>query len=428
MAARTTRIAVSASLVTFLLTAAPLHAQTLSPEERQIASYVDLHLNEALAFFERIVNIDSTTENLAGVREVGKAFGSEFEPLGFTARWLDMPAGMNRAGHLLAERQGSRGKRLLLIGHLDTVLKGERFVRDGAVARGTAVSDMKGGDVILLFALKALASTGALKDTRIVVMLTGDEEMQGAPLSVSRGDLVGAAKRSDLVLSFEPEVDGKATVGRRGISSWSLEVSGATGHSGQMFSAELGSGAIFEAARILNAFYDRLHTEQYLTFNPSVIVGGTDVTTNGWQGTASGKHNVVPQAVRVSGDLRFISEEQKAHAREVMRDIVSQNLPKTKAVITFEDEFPAMSVTPGNQALLADLDRVSRDLGFGAVEPLDPSQRGAGDISFVAPIISGLDGLGIGGGKAHAPGEYAELDRLPLLIKRAALLIYRLTR
>jgi glutamate carboxypeptidase len=132
--------------------------------------------------------------------------------------------------------------------------------------------------------------------------------------------------------------------------------------------------------------------------------------------------------VTVRGDLRFISEEQRESAKARMREIVTRNLPNTKAQLTFEDNYPAMSPTAANYALLQLLDQSSRDLGLGKVEAFDPGGRGAGDISFVAPFISGLDGLGAKGGGSHTAEEFAELDSLSVQIKRAALLIYRLTR
>lgn len=379
--------------------------------------------------FEKVVNIESPTENLAGVKQVGVIFKKELESLGLTAKWIDMPAEMKRAGHLVAETNGTKGKRLLLIGHIDTVLSGEKFRREGNKAYGTGTSDMKGGAVVLLYALKALHAAGALKDARIKVMYTGDEESAGLPLEVSRGDMVAAAKRSDLALSFEPTVRNTATVGRRGSSFWTLEVEGKTGHSGQIFTENMGSGAIFEAARIINQFYEALHKEKYLTFNPSVILGGTEAELKEVTGTATGKANVVPAKVVVMGDLRFISEEQKETAHTKMRQIVARNLPGTSAKITFRDSYPAMTPTEGNCALLKQLNQVSQDLNFGKVEALDPGERGAGDIGFISHLLPGLDGIGgARGGNAHAPGEWADLEPLPVLIKRAAVLIYRLTR
>lgn len=420
-----------AFVVTLSFTYAPrsIGCQALSPDEKRIIDYIDKHNGEALNFLESIVNIQSPTEDLAGVRSVGMAFKKEFESLGMIARWIDMPPEMKRASNLVAETRGTRGKRILLLGHIDTVLRGEKFRREGTKAYGTGINDMKGGNVVLLYALRALFATGALKDTQIIVVLTGDEENSGKPMSVSRGDMIDAAKRSDAALSFEAAVRNTGTVGRRGASSWKLEVEAKTGHSSGIFKESAGNGAIFEASRILNQFYETLRGEKYLTFNPSIIVGGTTAEVENAQGSASGKTNVIPAKVIVKGDLRFISEEQKEAVRAKMRDIVAKSLPGTSAKITFEDGLPAMTPSEGNYALLKQLDQVSQDLGLGKVEALDPGDRGAGDIGVISAIVPGLDGLGIdSGGNSHAPGEWTRIDTLPMLTKRAAILIYRLTR
>ena len=407
----------------------PLVAQTLNADERKIVEFVDKHNDEAIALIAKTVNISSPTEDLGGVKEVGMVFSRELAALGLTAKWIDMPAAQRRAGHLVAENKGTKGKRLLLLGHLDTVLKGEPYRRVGNTVFGTGVGDMKGGNVVAVYALKALHAAGVLKDTQVIVMFTGDEENSCDPVEICRGDMITAAKRSDIALSFEGAVRNTATVGRRGSSSWRIEVEAKTGHSSQIFRESMGNGAIFEASRILNEFRTQLGGEKYLTFNPSFFVGGTTITTQGPDGTASGKTNVVPAKVVVRGDLRFISEEQKEKTRTRMREIVAKSLPGAKATITFEDGIPAMTPVEGNYALLKQLDQVSRDLGFGTVEALDPGDRGAGDIAFISGIVPGLDGLGIGGGQnSHAKGESASVENLAALTKRAALLIYRLTR
>ena len=424
---KSTARTIAGALLFAVLSATFASAQKISPEEQKLVAYIDAHANEANVLLEKTVNIESPTENLAGVKQVGAVFKAEFESLGFSARWINMPAEMKRAGHLVAEKKGTKGKRVLLLGHIDTVLSGEKFRRDGTKAFGTGSSDMKAGDVVLLFALKALRESGALKDAQIIVMLTGDEEDSGDPVEVSRGDMLAAAKRSDLALSFENGGSNIATVARRGSSDWTLEVTARTGHSSQIFKG-MGSGAIFEAARILNQFYETLRGEEYLTFNPSVISGGTEVEVKDQSLTTRGKTNVVPARVIVRGDLRFIREEQKEAARAKMREIVAKSLPGATATITFADGIPAMSPSAGNYNLLKQLDAVSQDLGFEKIEALDPGVRGAGDVAYVTHLIPGLDGLGATGGGAHARGEYADLDTLPRQIKRAAVLIYRLTR
>jgi len=417
------------SLMICLFLGLPADAQKLTPEEQKIIDYIDKRQADALSMLERAVNIESPTEDLAGVRSVGALFLKKFEAIGMTAKWLDMPAEMKRGGHLLAETKGQKGKRILLLGHLDTVLRGEKYRLDGVTAYGTGVGDMKGGNVILLQALRSLHAVGALKDTRLILILTGDEENSGDPVEVSRGDMISAAKRSDLALSFEGTVGNAATVGRRGSSSWVLEIEAKTGHSSQIFRESMGNGAIFEASRILNEFRETLGKEKYLTFNPALIVGGTTAETKDATGNAAGKTNVVPAKVVVNGDLRFISEEQKERARARMREIVAKNLPGTTSKITFSDGLPAMTPNEGNYGLLKQLDQVSQDLGFGKVEAVDPGDRGAGDVAFVSNMIPSLDGIGIGGGRnSHAKGESAQVDTMSMLTKRAAVLIYRLTR
>lgn len=404
-------------------------AQTINSDEKKIAEYIDKHSNDAIAFLEKTVNIESPTEDIAGVKADGMLFMKEFEAIGMKARWIDMPPETKRAGHLIAATNGTNGKRILLLGHLDTVLRGEKFRRDGDRAYGTGIGDMKGGNVILLQALKAMHAAGTLKDARITVLLTGDEEDSCEPVSLCRGDMITAAKESDLALSFEGTVGNTATVGRRGASSWRLEVDAKTGHSSGVFRENVGYGAIFEASRILNEFRTQMAGETYLTFNPSLFIGGTTSDSTNAAGSATGKTNVIPAKVFVDGDLRFISEEQKEKARAKMREIVSKNLPGTSAKIEFFDGIPAMTPREGNYELLKHLDQASRDLGLGPVVAFDPGRRGAGDIAFIADLIPGLDGIGIAGGqKSHAKGESADLSSMATLTKRAAVLIYRLSR
>lgn len=406
----------------------PVSAVRLTAVERAIVARVEANRERAIELLARTVDQPSATENLEGVRRVGEVYATELQALGFRVRWDGMPAEMRKAGHLVAERDGTRGARLLLIGHLDTVLEGEPFRREGDRAFGSGISDMKGGNLVIVEALRALDEVGALEGRQVIVYLAGDEEETGKPYSVSRASLIEAARRSDVALAFEGYVPGVAVTGRRGFSSWLLEVEGSQGHSSQIFGDERGSGAIFEAARILDDFHDELR-EPYLTYNPSLILGGTEVENDPttFSGRAVGKTNVVPRRVVVQGDLRFLSLEQRDRARERMRAIAARNLPQTSATLTFFDGMPAMAPTEGNRRLLARFDEVSRDLGSGPIVEHDPLERGAADVSFVSGVVeAALDGLGARGGEEHAPGEWIDLAELPAIVERAALLIYRL--
>lgn len=408
----------------------------LSKAEKQIVKTIRKNSADQINFLEKVVNINSGSLNLEGVREVGSVFDDAFKSINFDTKWIDMPSEMNRAGHFFAERKGSKGKRILLIGHLDTVFEEnspfQKFERiDERLAHAPGGNDMKGGDVIILYALKALEENNLIDDAQIIVAFTGDEESTGKPLSISRKDLIEAGKRSDVALGFETATGyDYATVARRGASGWEVKTSGKRAHSSGIFSENVGAGAIFEMGRILNDFYQEVKGEDLLTFNPGVLMGGTFVDYDQMKsgGEAFGKTNVVAQTAMVRGGLRFITEEQKERARAKMREVVANNLPHTSAEVSFEDSYPAMPPTEGNHALLEQLSDVSQALGQGEVKAYDPGKRGAADTSFVASYVSCLDGLGSMGSGAHTPQETVNLQTLEDFTLRAAILIYRLTK
>lgn len=421
----------------FLFLALLAMAQLNSSTERAIVSAVDTGNAAALDLLEKAVNINSGTHNFPGVRAVGVLFRHELDLLGFKTTWVD-GAPFKRAGHLVAERPG-KGKRMLLIGHLDTVFEKDspfqHFQRiDDRTARGPGIIDMKGGDVVIIAALKALKAAGVLDQMNLIVVMTGDEEDSGEPQALARAALVEAAKGAEYALGFEdgPADPKFAVTARRGTSSWKLAVTARTGHSSQIFRSDIGYGANYELARILDGFRRRLGGQPHLTFNPSLVLGGTtlDVDDVLSRGSASGKTNVIAERAVAIGDLRTLSKEQLAQAREAMKSVVATTpLAQTKATLTFEDGYPSMPPTPGNAQLLATYDRASRELGFGAVTAVSPDRAGAADVSFVAGTIKNiLDGIGLMGRDDHSPGETADLTTLPSQTKRAAILMYRLNQ
>jgi glutamate carboxypeptidase len=428
------------TLITFLIFYTSFfidsNAQSLTSIEKKIIEHVKTNMPQTEKLLVDAVNINSGTLNHEGVRQVGQLFRKEFDAMGFTTEWVSLPDSLNRAGHLVAFRKGNKGKKLFLIGHLDTVFEksmtaGPFTKLNDSTATGQGVNDMKGGDVMVIAALKALHAQGLLDDTSITIYFTGDEESAGKPTSISRKDFIERAKQCDVALAYETAMSFDiAATARRGASGWELVTHGKTGHSSGVFNKSMGYGAIYEAARILDEFRETLSQEKYLTFNPGVIVGGTEVNYDPTQakGTAVGKTNIVSQKVVVTGDLRFLTEAQKESARAKMREIVGKNLNATSAEIRFSDGIPAMEPTEANNQLLSVLDKTSRDMGLGPVKAGDPGSRGAGDISYIAQYVSCLDGLGASGRGAHAPGETINLKEYPALTQRTALLIYRLTR
>lgn len=424
--------------------AATAAAQTPKPVEVAMMKAVDAETPAAVTLLETIVNINSGTMNLAGVVAVKNVIEPEIQALGFKTRWEPMNA-IGRAGDLVAEHPcprgtGKCGKRILLIGHMDTVFEPtSNFQKysmvpgtDGNAATGPGVNDMKGGLVVMLTALKAMKAAGVLDNTEIRIVLSGDEEHHGSPLSVSRRDMIAAAKQSDVALEFESggRVDGKdvQSISRRSAGGWRLETTGKSGHSSQIFSDRMGDGAIYEMARILDAFRKEL-PESGLTYNVGLMLGGstTKVSESGNEGEAAGKSNVIPPQAVAIGDLRTLDNEQTERVEAKMEKIVAHHLPQTGATITFSHGYPAMAPNEAGHALVRKLNEVNATLGLPPEQEMDPMLRGAGDIAFVAPYVPGLVGTGAMGQGSHAEGETIFLDSIPRQAKRMALLMDRLS-
>lgn len=408
--------------------------------EAAMVAAVDREVPAGQELLRQIVEINSGTHNLAGVRAVGAVLEPRFKALGFTTRWVAMDE-VHRAGHLIAEHPcpsgGHCGKRMLLIGHMDTVFEldspFQHWSVDGDTATGPGTSDMKGGIVVMLMALEAMQTAGVLRDAAITVVLDGDEEDHGIPAAISRRDLIAAAKQSDVALEFEGTPRSKGvyygSISRRSSTSWKVTATGHTGHSAGIFGERMGYGAVYELARILDAFRTEL-PEPYLTFNVGLMAGGARVetTADGGSATAVGKSNIIPPIAMASGDMRTISDEQTTATQQKMQDIVARHLAGTGAEIVFSEGYPAMPPTEASRALLGLLNEVNTSLGFAEMPELDPLQRGAGDIAFVAALVPGIAGVGATGGGAHAAGETVDLPSQAINAKRNAVLMYRLSR
>lgn len=398
---------------------------------------VEADRDRSLALLEELVNRNSGTLNLAGVEAVGRTMRRELEALGFEVRWVPM-AKVGRAGHLLATRRGRAGtKRLLLIGHLDTVFEPtspfQRFERTGDRATGPGVGDNKGGMVVMLSALKAMQAAGTLADANIEVVLTGDEESAGSPVAEARADLVAAGKRADAALDFEglARENGRdmGSIARRSANDWTLTIKARSGHSSGIFRPEVGDGAVFELARILSRFRAEL-PETDLTFNAGIVAGGAQASLEdgGGGAAATGKTNIIAAQAVARGDFRTLSAEQTVRVRVKMERIVAEHGPGAESTIVFKQGYPPMAPTDGNRALLAALNGVNRDLGLPEQPPLDPVKRGAGDIAFVAADVDGLVGLGAPSSGDHTPDEAVDLAGMTRQAKRAALLMTRLSQ
>ena len=413
----------------------------LSPAEARMVRTVDAEQQRTLGMLEKWVNQNSGSLNIEGVTRVGEMLRSELEPIGFKVRWIDMRS-TGRAGHIVATHKGNgRGRKLLLIGHLDTVFEPDspfqQWNRRGNDGEGPGAGDDKGGMAVMVAALRAMKAAGTLKGSNIEIVLTGDEEDSGNPIEAARRDLVAAGKRADVALDFEglaqdvgPEgLSDMGSIARRSSGSWTLTVTARSGHSSGIMTPEAGSGAIYELARIIDSFRREL-PEDKLTFNVGLAGGGATAKLDDGRIRleATGKTNIIAATAVARGDLRALSQEQIDRAQARMQAIVAKPLNGASAKIEFDrDGYPPMAPTAGNRALLGRLNAVNRDLGLAEMGELDPVKRGAGDISFVAADVDGLVGLGPASRGDHAPGETVDIASIWRQAKRAAILMSRLS-
>jgi glutamate carboxypeptidase len=325
---------------------------------------------------------------------------------------------------------------MLLIAHLDTVFEPDspfqKWERKGDRGIGPGSGDDKGGMAVMIAALRAMKAAGTLRQADITVVLTGDEEDAGDPIEVTRGPLVEAGKWADVALDFEglAQTAGKdmGSIARRSSDNWTVTVTGRTGHSSGVMHPD--HGANYELARIIDAFRRELG-EDKLTYNVGMFGGGASADMDGGRIrlNATGKTNIIAATAVARGDLRAISQDQIDRTKAKMQAIVSQSLPGTKAEISFDKGgYPPMAPTEGNRALLARLNRVNADMDLEQMGELDPMDRGAGDISFVAADVDGLIGLGPAGEGSHAPGESVNIPSISRQAKRAAILMSRLAK
>lgn len=429
----------SYAFLAFALVTTATAAAALSPAEQAMIRTVDAEQQRTTGMLQRWVDQNSGTMNLAGVGAVRSMVEPEFRQLGFKTEWIDMHAA-GRAGHLVARHVGSRrGKRLLLIAHLDTVFEPDspfqRWTSDGKFAHGPGSGDDKGGIAVIVAALRAMKAAGTLKNANITVFMTGDEEDAGRPLAISRRDLIAEGKRADVALDFEdlavhdgpngPEDMG--STGRRSAGSWTLTVTGHAAHSAGVGADDY--GAIYDLARIIDQFRREL-PEDKLTYNVGLVGGGQTAQLDAGKIRieATGKTNIIAATAVARGDLRAISQEQIDRVEAKMHAIVAQPMAGAHAEISVdEDIYPPMPPTEGNRAILAQLNGVNRDTGLPEMGELDPADRGAGDISFVAADVDGLAGLGPASSGSHTAQETVDVPSIFKQAKRAAILMSRLS-
>ncbi len=355
----------------------------------EIIQALDKRGREALAFLERLVNTDSGTYLREGVNQLADIIDPRLRELGFQVERLSQA---DFGDHLLARKSGSTGKRLLCVGHMDTVfpdgeVKRRPFRIEGDKAYGPGVIDMKGGIVVLLNSLQGIMESDPdlYHALDIVVLLNSDEEV-GSPTSTPF--IVREAKAADAVCVFEPaRPKGQVVVKRKGVGKYCLTVHGKAAHAGAQ--PELGLSAIEELARAILDLHALNNFEDGLTVNVGIIRGGT-------------RSNIIAEEAYAEIDLRAVDQAQVDRAQGELNRICRPHRDGIRMELTGGITFPPMLKTERSLELLRLLQEAGREVGVDIEEIFTGGGSDGNHTSHYAPTI---DGLGPQGTGAHSSDE-----------------------
>jgi len=388
-----------------------------SPNHRDIEQ-AQKHMDEYLHDLKTIVNIDSGTYTKKGIDRVGAYLQNRFQTLGFSTRYDKQE---QYGDHLIATHNGQsqHGPRILLIGHIDTVLSdGEAERRPFTIhqhngthiATGPGVLDMKSGVLIGMYALRLLIESQQAHYSNVTFICNSDEEI-GSPSS--KPLIQELAQQADAVLVLEPGRAAETIVSsRKGCGQYRVEVYGISAHAG--VEPDRGRNAILELSYQVQMMQALNGTIPGATLSVGIIRGGD-------------RTNVVPDYAYFDMDVRATDQASVEALEAAMRQVTSQNkLRDTRITLSGSMLCQPFERNARNSQLVELAKEAGSELGL---KIQDVGSGGASDANTTSTMgIPTLDGLGAGGGLAHNPGEYIELDYLPTRIALAAGLVRRLGR
>jgi glutamate carboxypeptidase len=359
-------------------------------------AFCQQHHAEMMTLLQRMVEMESPSDNKAAVDQMGAFLAHEFERLGGKITFFPQQEAGN---HLKAEFAGGAGKPVLLLGHFDTVwpmgtLAKMPFRMEGGRAFGPGIYDMKAGIAMMAFALRALQAAGS-QHRPVAILLDTDEEVGSA---TGRVVVEATAKDCEAVLVLEPSQgpQGHLKTSRKGVGDITIRVHGRASHSGVDF--EKGRSAIVELARQLLEVVKFTDLSSGITVNPGIIQGGT-------------RSNVIAAEAWAEVDLRIARAADAALLEQKFAALKPFD-PDCSIEISGGMNRPPMERTAGTVRLF----EIAREIAGGIGLALEESSTGGGsDGNFTSALgLPTLDGLGALGEGAHASHESIVVDQLPL--------------
>jgi glutamate carboxypeptidase len=363
----------------------------------ELIRFIDGKEQEMLRFLERLVNIDSGTLHKPGIDQIGAILAERLSSFGFAMKQVPQSQYGN---HLVGNKPGKGKKRILFIGHMDTVFPpGTADLRpfriDGSRAYGPGVLDMKGGIVCLLYALEALRSTGhaSYDEMAMGVVLNSDEELLSP---TSREIIENQARQSHTVCVFEPaRPGGEYVTHRKGAGKYRITVRGRAAHSGTQ--PEKGRSAIIELAHKIIGLHGLTDFSIGTTVNVGLIQGGE-------------RFNIVAEKAFAEFDLRVPDVEEAKRMEDRIREIaLTPAVPDTTAELMGGLVFPPMEQTPQAKLLFEAIQGAGRALGL---DLRGISTGGGSDGNYAAQFAPTLDGMGPQGSEPHSDREFIEVATL----------------
>ncbi len=350
---------------------------------------------EYITFWADICSIESPTEYKEGVDRVGQFIMDKARARGWQIEVQEQPV----SGDCICITMNPevQERPVCFSGHMDTVhpvgLFGPTPVHiDGEKIYGPGVVDCKGGIASSFLAMAALEDVG-FKGRPVKLLLQSDEENSSRFSNKSTVDFM--CRKSENCIAFlncEGWEKGYATVTRKGIHRYLLEVTGRTVHSAD---CPNGSSAICEAA------YKIIELEKHkdkagITCNCGLISGGT-------------AENTVPEKCSFTADFRFSNPEEMLRAEKLVEEVAIKSfVDGTSCKVTLKSSRVAMERTERNMELLKKLNQIYEENGMPVLKA--GMNIGGSDAAEVTAYgLPCLDSFGTMGGGIHDRSEWAYL-------------------
>lgn len=362
-----------------------------------------------------LVGIDSGSFDAAGVNRVADWVADRLTRSGFTVERQITTDGIH-GDVIVARRQGTGSRRILLFAHMDTVFEqGDAALRPFSIderghGRGPGVTDDKAGVVAGIHAAEHLITLGAENYGELVLAFTPDEEI-GSPVGAPA--LAALAANADAGFSLEcARENGDLVIARKGAVDLDIEVHGVAAHSG--IEPERGAHAALEAAHLTIFLQQLADPSRKLTVNVGILQSGD-------------RTNIVPDHALLKVEMRAAQREVLDETLAKLRARAAAPLVDRTSISVHELDFcPPLEETPASMALGNSAVEIAAELGF---TPGLARTGGVSDGNRVSALgVPTLDGLGPVGGGDHSPTEWLELASVPGRVALLAELIDRTAR